>query len=92
MARIEHKFIEGNEADLLNMLQDMVRVPTVNPPGEDYREMVDVLSAQSRKAGLVVDIHQVPDEEVRALFGVCECPALQFDCSMGRRCGKNRTL
>ena len=42
MARSEHNFIEENEADLLEMLQDMVRVPTVNPPGESYREMVDL--------------------------------------------------
>ena len=74
MARSEHYFIEENEADLLEMLQDMVRVPTVNPPGEDYREMVDLLSAQSREAGLTVEIHQVPDKEVRALLGTADYP------------------
>ena len=74
MARSEHSFIEENEAGLLEMLQDMVRVPTVNPPGEGYREMVDLLSAQSREAGLVVDIYQVPDAEVRALLGSAEYP------------------
>ena len=74
MARSEHSFIEENEADLLEMLQDMVRVPTVNPPGEGYRGMVDLLSAQSREAGLVVDIHQVPDAEVHALLGSAEYP------------------
>lgn len=74
MASREHDFIEKNEAGLLSMLQEMVRVPTVNPPGEDYREMVDLLATQSRDAGLRVDIHQVPDKEVRALLGTADYP------------------
>ena len=74
MASREHDFIEKNEAGLLSMLQEMVRVPTVNPPGEDYREMVDLLATQSRDAGLRVDIHQVPEKEVRALLGTADYP------------------
>jgi succinyl-diaminopimelate desuccinylase len=74
MGSSEHEYIERHESKLVRMLQDMVRVPTVNPPGAHYGEMVDLLSEQSRQAGLTVKVHQVPDAEVEALVGSADYP------------------
>ncbi len=74
MGSREHDYIDRSEQLLLGMLQDMVRVPTVNPPGCRYREMVDLLKEQSERVGLSVDIHRVPDDQVRALLGSADHP------------------
>jgi len=42
-----------------------VRIPTVNPPGQCYREMVDWLAKRCRALGMQVDVHRVPDHLVR---------------------------
>ncbi len=74
MGSKEHDYIDRGEKRLLGMLQDMVRIPTVNPPGCRYREMVDLLKEQSEHVGLSVEIHRVPDDEVRALLGSTDHP------------------
>ena len=59
-----HKFISAyqqtpKESLLCQLLQDLVRIPTVNPPGANYSEMVDFLANLSGSLGLEVEKHQV---------------------------------
>ena len=46
-----HQFISSHQQSiekslLCRLLQDLVRIPTVNPPGNRYPEMVDFLAPQ----------------------------------------------
>jgi len=43
--------IEGRRSDLVGLTQDLVRIPTLNPPGAQYREICDYLDARLRRAG-----------------------------------------
>ena len=59
-----HNFISAyqqtpKESLLCQLLQDLVRIPTVNPPGANYSEMVDFLANLSGGLGLEVEKHQV---------------------------------
>jgi len=59
-----HKFISTyqqtpKESLLCQLLQDLVRIPTINPPGARYSEMVDFLADLSATLGLEVEKHQV---------------------------------
>ncbi|MCC7264726.1 MAG: ArgE/DapE family deacylase [Candidatus Latescibacteria bacterium] len=58
-------YIERREAGLVRDLQVMVRVPTVNPPGNDYRKLADWLAARCAGLGLEAVVHQVPEDVVR---------------------------
>ncbi|MBM3278846.1 MAG: ArgE/DapE family deacylase [Candidatus Handelsmanbacteria bacterium] len=59
------KYLEQHQGRLVRDLQAMVRLPTVNPPGNDYRKMVDWLATRCEELGLEVAVHQVPQEAVR---------------------------
>ena len=41
-------YIKDNQAALCALLQELVRIPTVNPPGENYAEMVGLLAAKCK--------------------------------------------
>jgi succinyl-diaminopimelate desuccinylase len=43
--------IEAREADLVALTQDLIRIPTLNPPGALYREICDYLDRRLLKAG-----------------------------------------
>lgn len=38
--------VRAREGDLVALCQDLIRFPTVNPPGEDYREICEYLAAR----------------------------------------------
>ncbi|MEW6751448.1 MAG: ArgE/DapE family deacylase [Candidatus Latescibacterota bacterium] len=61
--------LAAQQARMVAALQEMVRVPTVNPPGSRYREMVEVLQAQCRALGMATCLHQVPPESVAQVTG-----------------------
>jgi len=56
--RIEH----GKRA-LCALLQELVRIPTVNPPGDNYAEIVDLLHERCRELGMETSIVPVPKNE-----------------------------
>ena len=62
-----HDYIKDNEAKLVGQLQEMVRLATVNPPGEQYGEMVDLLERRCRQLAMEVQVHQVPAAQVAAV-------------------------
>jgi succinyl-diaminopimelate desuccinylase len=59
-------YLEGRESDLGESLAQMVRIATVNPPGRDYRPMVEHLAQRLRDLQMRSRIHRVPDDEVAA--------------------------
>jgi succinyl-diaminopimelate desuccinylase len=54
-------YINAHERDLLALLARLVRLPTVNPPGDHYDEITRLLADELKAAGLVVRRPRVPD-------------------------------
>ena len=52
----------------VGLLSRLIRVPTVNPPGQGYGEIAELLRGELEKLGLRVDVHRVPDEVVEAHY------------------------
>ncbi len=46
--------IESRRQDLVALTQDMVRIPTINPPGDNYRPCAEVIGERLRKRGFEV--------------------------------------
>lgn len=69
-----HHYIDKREKQLVRSLQDMVRIGTVNPPGLEYRAMVDQLAKRCQHLGMRTKVHRVPDGEVRRVTGTAEYP------------------
>lgn len=43
--------LHARRDDLIALTQDLIRIPTLNPPGENYREICDFLDRRLRKSG-----------------------------------------
>ncbi|HEY8594909.1 MAG TPA: acetylornithine deacetylase/succinyl-diaminopimelate desuccinylase family protein [Devosiaceae bacterium] len=48
--------IEDRRDELIALTQDLVRIPTCNPPGENYREICDYLAARLRRSGFEIEL------------------------------------
>ena len=48
--------IDGRRDDLVALTQDLIRIPTVNPPGNNYREICDYLARRLSKGGYAVEL------------------------------------
>lgn len=53
-------YIKENQAELCALLQELVRIPTVNPPGDNYAEIVGLLDAKCQELGMQTRIVDVP--------------------------------
>lgn len=51
-----HAEITARRADLIALTQDLIRIPTLNPPGRNYREICDFLAARLAPQGFSVDM------------------------------------
>lgn len=60
-----HRWLQQHQSAIGRLLGEMVQIPTVNPPGQCYREMVDWLASRCQSLGMHVAIHRVPDDVVR---------------------------
>ena len=45
--------IEARSADLVALTQDLVRIPSLNPPGRHYREVCDLIAGRLEASGFV---------------------------------------
>ena len=43
--------IDQRRESLIETTRDLIRIPTLNPPGENYREICDHLAARLAKSG-----------------------------------------
>jgi acetylornithine deacetylase or succinyl-diaminopimelate desuccinylase len=48
--------IEARRDDLVSLTSDLIRIPTLNPPGEFYRDICEYLSARLKKSGFEVQL------------------------------------
>ncbi|MEO3416531.1 acetylornithine deacetylase/succinyl-diaminopimelate desuccinylase family protein [Roseovarius sp. CAU 1744] len=48
--------IEARRDDLVALTQDLIRIPTLNPPGENYREICDYLDRRLLRAGFHTEL------------------------------------
>ena len=48
--------IDQSRADLLGLAQDLIRIPTLNPPGRNYREICDYLATRLLAQGWAVEV------------------------------------
>lgn len=53
------KYIKENKSSLCGLLQELVRIPTVNPPGENYVEIVALLEAKCQALGMKTKVVKV---------------------------------
>jgi succinyl-diaminopimelate desuccinylase len=53
-------YIDAHAADLIALLQRLVRLPTVNPPGDHYDAITRLLAKELRAAGLAVRRPRIP--------------------------------
>jgi succinyl-diaminopimelate desuccinylase len=47
--------IDGRREELVELTRDLVRFPTINPPGEAYRPCVEFIGARMRRRGFVAE-------------------------------------
>ena len=69
-----YEYIENNQKKLIQSLQEMVRIATVNPPGYHYLDMVDALEKHCGQLGMDVKVHRVPDRLVEEVTGASDYP------------------
>ncbi|WP_343117170.1 acetylornithine deacetylase/succinyl-diaminopimelate desuccinylase family protein [Ostreiculturibacter nitratireducens] len=48
--------VAARRAELIALTQDLIRIPTLNPPGRNYREICDYLAARLSGSGFRVDL------------------------------------
>ena len=60
--RVEPEFlctlVESRAEPLVDFARDLVRIPTVNPPGENYRECAEMLGARLKANGFEVQVYR----------------------------------
>lgn len=50
------KRIDEKQADLISLTQDLIRIPTLNPPGEFYRDICVYLENRLKRIGFSVEL------------------------------------
>ena len=48
--------IEAAQDDLIQLTRDLIRIPTINPPGDHYRDLAEFLAARLRRCGFSTEI------------------------------------
>jgi succinyl-diaminopimelate desuccinylase len=63
-----HAAIAARRDDLIALTRDLIRIPTLNPPGLHYREICDYLAARLERSGFTVEMiraHGAPADSDR---------------------------
>ncbi len=50
------KEIENRKSDIIQLTSELIKIPTVNPPGRNYREICEYLSNRLKRSGFHVNI------------------------------------
>ncbi len=53
--------------EIVDFTSDLIRIPTVNPPGENYPEICELLAKKMDEAGLEVEMVKVPKQKLKEL-------------------------
>lgn len=54
------QYLESNKYYAIDLLCKLIEIPTVNPPGENYEDMVCVLEKECKKLGLTTRVYATP--------------------------------
>jgi len=60
MQRLISNYIDNKRDYAIRLVRKLVRIPTVNPPGENYEELVGALDAELRRIGLATRKIETP--------------------------------
>ena len=61
------KTIEEMRDEIIEITADFVKIPNVNPPGENYPKFTDYYAKRTKEIGLEATIIEVPKERVEAM-------------------------
>ena len=50
--------IADKRDDLIALTQDLIRIPTLNPPGDNYRDICDYLDRRLTSNSAILALHQ----------------------------------
>lgn len=56
-----NSLIDGKREDLINLTQDLIRIPTLNPPGDCYLEICEYLQKRLSKSGFQTELIRAKD-------------------------------
>ncbi|RLI13141.1 MAG: succinyl-diaminopimelate desuccinylase, partial [Candidatus Hecatellales archaeon] len=59
--------LENMRDTIVRLASDLIQIPTVNPPGENYSEISSFLSKKMDEIGLKVEVFQAPESKLREL-------------------------
>ena len=62
-----HKSVQAKGKKTISFLQDLISIPTVNPPGENYETCVNFLVDKLKSLGLKTKLVRVPWEDQKKL-------------------------
>jgi len=57
-----HRYLESCKDRMVSFLQNLIRIPTQVPPGENYDRIASFLSKRLEELGCQVSIHEAPEE------------------------------
>jgi succinyl-diaminopimelate desuccinylase len=61
------KRLENMRDAIVRLTSELIRIPTVNPPGEGYSEICSFLSKRMDEMGLEVEVFQAPESKLKEL-------------------------
>jgi succinyl-diaminopimelate desuccinylase len=53
--------IEDKKDSMIELTQDLIKIPTLNPPGENYREICEYLDTRLSRAGFATELIRAKD-------------------------------
>ena len=53
--------IEDKKESMIELTQDLIKIPTLNPPGENYREICEYLDTRLSRAGFATELIRAKD-------------------------------
>jgi succinyl-diaminopimelate desuccinylase len=72
------KAVEQKRHRIINLLRDLIKIPTVVPPGNNYADLVDFLEPLFKKLGFTTERVIVPDEHIKAIPYPLEGPRINL--------------
>lgn len=78
MANDLKRAVAAEPATTAQWLADLVRIPTVNPPGAAYADLVAWLDERCAALGLTRQVHRVPDAVTARVVGDAAWPRLNL--------------
>jgi succinyl-diaminopimelate desuccinylase len=61
------EYIESQKEELVELVQNLVKIPTVNPPGDNYDKFSQLASNWLSDAGITVEVVEIPKESLSEL-------------------------